>query len=157
MFGKITNFTLARPNDSPTSVHSMETATTNDRNVVQIPETGVVYGLIFNFKSSSGDTQTIVPEETESLTSIDDAFSSNGVKLVRKKRFLGSALRSLQSDSWRECGRTVWGTTIYTNSIATACFGACPENVYCGYGYDGYGRYGNQISLFCVIKFGVFL
>lgn len=69
--------------------------------------------------------------------------SRNGEELVRKKRFLaqvfGSALQSLRSDNWRECGRTSWGTTIYTNGVSTSCYGACPKRIYCGYGYNDYG------------------
>lgn len=148
---------MARPDNSPPSIPSVET-TTNDESVAQIPEMGVVYGLIFNF-TSPDDIHFIDPvdEESESVTSKDDDSNANGGKLVRKKRFLfgviGSALQSLRSDNWRECGRTSWGTTIYTNGIATACYGACPEHVYCGYGYersDGYG-YGNQIN---TVNFG---
>ncbi len=79
------------------------------------------------------------------------ADTSNGEMLVREKRFLndvvGSAFQSFQSGNWRECGRTRWGTTIYTNGIGMACFGSCPQHIRCGYGDNsGFGptSYGYQ-------------
>lgn len=148
-FSILMNFALARPNEQssvePESDMKVE-------NLLPIPSNGVVYGMIVNFTSPENiQSFESLPTETDSEQLKDQISNGNGEKLVRKKRFLfgiiGSALESLRSDNWRECGRTPWGTTIYTNGFATACFGACPENVYCGYGYGGYGNgYGTQIN-----------
>lgn len=160
--GIFMHVTFARPNDYPQivpTVPTIETASDNNDESVQIPTSGVVYGMIFNFTSPVAiHSIASEPAETEDVTDVTsdaETSSPSGEKLVRKKRFLfgviGSAIRSLQSDNWRECGRTPWGTTIYTNGFATACYGACPENFYCGYdgyGYGGYGyrSYGSQFN-----------
>lgn len=147
IFAVIFNSTSARPND----FQPIETLSdTNKDSVTQVPPNDLMYGMIFNFTSSFPiDSETI---QTSSNTSTNTS-SPNREKLVRKKRFLFGileyAFQSLRSGNWRECGATPWGSTIYTNGIATACFGACPENVYCGYGYNGYNGYyggGTQIN-----------
>lgn len=159
MFGVIITYTLARPNDSSTAIKAVKTANDpKDESVVQIPKNGVIYGLILNL-ASPGDFQ---PIENVPIESNVDTSNGNRETLRRKKRSLfniiGSAFQSLRSDNWRECGRTRWGTTIYTNGIGTACFGSCPEHIRCGYGsdrygYDGFGsdqygyRYRSDISL----------
>lgn len=140
------NLTLARPpNDSP----STSEINSEDQSGTQIPENGVVNGLILYFPIPD-DIPSNVPVELEKVTAMDDTSSTTGEQLVRKKRFVfnivGSALQSLRSDNWRECGRTSSGTTIYTNGIGTACFGSCPEYVRCGYGYNRYDGYDGNDS-----------
>lgn len=141
VFSIITNLTLARPSDPlpPTEIAS----DSGGQSATEIPA-NMVHGLIINFKSPF-DIQLIDPveEESESVTSKDDNSTTDSETLVRKKRsvfdIVGSALQSLRSDNWRECGRTSWGTTIYTNGIGTACFGSCPQRARCGYGSERYG------------------
>ncbi|KAG4066044.1 hypothetical protein HA402_001291 [Bradysia odoriphaga] len=147
VFGAIISLTWARPetepNDESTRVPSIQIPSDTNKDIIPIPTHGVVYGIVVNFTSPElmKPIESIVPVETE------ETSSPSGEKLVRKKRFLfglvGSALQSLRNDNWRECGRTPWGTTIYTNGFATSCFGACPEEIYCGYGYgyNGYNGY----------------
>lgn len=156
VFCVIMNCTLARP-DSPANVEA--SSDIKNETSSQIPSKGIVYGLIFNFKSPDG-IRSIETKATgaETVTSKNDTSSTSGEKLVRKKRFLfniiGAALESLRSDNWRECGRTPWGTRIYTNGIATACIGACPEHgSYCGYGNNGYG-YGYGGTQINTVYFG---
>ncbi len=151
VFGLLISFTLARPNESLSVPTDDIPAVDTQNETVPIPTKGIVYGMIINF-TSPDNIQRIESVPIENTTPEQDPSTSSGEKLVRKKRFLfgviGAALESFRSDNWRECGRTPWGTTIYTNGIATACFGACPENVYCGYGYGygGYGYGGSQIN-----------
>lgn len=143
VFGVLINFAWARPetqlNDESPTVPSVSIPSDADKETVPIPSDGIVNGLIFNYTSPN------YMEHIESAP-VEAEGTSNLGGLVRKKRFLlnllvGPVLRSFRNNNWRECGRTPWGTTIYTNGYATACYGACPEEVYCGYGYGyGYGR-----------------
>lgn len=160
VFGTLISFTLARPNESLSAPTVEISVGDTQRETIPIPMKGVVYGMIINF-TSPDNIQTIKKFEStepESVTSEQGSSNSSGEKLVRKKRFLfgviGAALESFRSENWRECGRTPWGTTIYTNGFATACFGACPETVYCGYGGYGYGGYGYGGSQINTVYFG---
>lgn len=110
---------IARPND----FQPIEKASDNNKD-------GVTYTATNDFTSSfSSNIQPIQPIHSSDLSK-NYTTKTNSEQLVRKKRFLFG--------NWRECGRTPWGATLYTNGIGNACIGNCPCTTFCGNEYNEY-------------------